>query len=670
MGFLAPWFLAGAALIGLPLYLHLLRRHTTTPQDFSSLMFFERRTQSSIRHRRFRYLLLLSLRIAALLLVALAFANPYVKRAAVAAAGDKQLLLVVDDSFSMRAGTGLADAKREALSVLASRNGSTRAQVAALGSRLQILTQPIQDSAVLRSAVAGIGPGDARSNFAELARALRSLSENAHAPIELHFFSDMQKSSMPASFAELSLPSNVSLILHPVAKSTQPNWAVESVRSPGRVWDTKKARVDATIAGYGTPAATRAVSLFINAKKVASQNVEVPASGRANVEFQSLDVPYGFSRCEVRIDGADALPADDTYRFSVQRSDPQPVLLVHEAGDTRSPVYFGSALGAAAESSFSFESLTVDRAAGVSLSRYAFVVLSDVGSLPSQLENDLVRYAQGGGGILIAAGTSAGHRPRIPVFGENVLATNDYSRDAARFLTAGEIDTSHPSLANSEHWSGAKFYYAVAVDPSNSRVVARLTDQTPLLLDKKVGEGHVLVLASGLDGLTNDLPTQPVFVPFVKQTALYLSGTADRGGSRVVDTNLELRTSKEQAVSVEVVEPAGHRPLSLQEAATAESYQLTSSGFYDVRLANGRRDLVAVNPDRRESDLEIVPGDDLALWRRNTGAAPQQAAAPVAESEPANLRSLWWYAMFLVLLAGLAESLVAGRYLSVQREEP
>src|ERR1700683_754256 len=168
MGFLTPWFLAGAALVGLPPYLHLLRRHTTTPQKFSSLMFFERRTQSSIRHRRFHYLLLLSLRLALLLLIALAFANPYFKRTAVAAAGDKQLLLVVDDSLSMRAGTRLVDAKREAESGLASRSGSTRAQVATLGSRLQVLTQPIQDSGALRAAVEGIEPGDSRSNFAEL----------------------------------------------------------------------------------------------------------------------------------------------------------------------------------------------------------------------------------------------------------------------------------------------------------------------------------------------------------------------------------------------------------------------------------------------------------------------------------------------------------------------
>ena len=675
MGFLAPWFLAGAALIGLPLYLHLLRRHTTTPHPFSSLMFFERRTQSSIRHRRLHYLLLLSLRLALLLLLALAFANPYIRRSGVAASGDKQILVVIDDSFSMRAGSRLDDAKREALSVLASRDESTRAQVASLGSRLQLLTQPIQDPAALRAAVESIQPSDSHATFAELARAIRSLGTATRAPIELHFFSDMQKTSMPTSFSELSLPAGVALVLHPVAKIAQPNWTVETVRAPARVWDTKEVRVDATIAGYLTPAATRTVSLVINGKKVGSQSVSVPAAGRANVEFQGLDVPYGFSRCEVRIDSADALSADDAYLFSVERSDPQPVLLLHDVADTRSAVYLGSALGSATESAFSLESRPVDRADGASLSRYAFVVLPDVASFPAQLENDLFRYVQGGGGVLVAAGTSVGHRSRVPVFGANVLAARDYSRDGEHFLAASETDTSHPVLANSEHWAGARFYYAVAVDPGDSRVIARLTDQTPLLLDRKIGEGHVLMLASGLDGLTNDLPTQPVFVPFVKQAALYLSGTQERGGSRLADSDLELRTSKDLAVSVEIVDPSGRRPLSLQQATTAESYPLTSSGFYDVRLANGRRDLVAVNPDRRESNLEPLPEEDLALWRgaganaANASQALHSGASP-APSEPAKPFSLWWYAMVLVLLAGLAESIVASRYLTAQREEP
>src|SRR5712692_1507596 len=107
MGLLAPWFLAGVAAVGVPIYLHLLRRHSTTPRPFSSLMFFEPRTQSSIRHRRLRYLALRSLRMGLLVLLALAFASPFVNRPAASVPSEKLVLLVIDRSFSMRAGTRL-----------------------------------------------------------------------------------------------------------------------------------------------------------------------------------------------------------------------------------------------------------------------------------------------------------------------------------------------------------------------------------------------------------------------------------------------------------------------------------------------------------------------------------------------------------------------------------
>src|SRR5271166_6419602 len=122
-------------------------------------MFFERRTQSSIKHRRLRYLLLLSLRLALLLLVTLAFANPFISRQGASAASDKLLLLAIDNSFSMRAGSRLADARREALSVLASRRPSERAQVMTLGSQVRVLTEPTQDPDALRAAVKSIEPG-------------------------------------------------------------------------------------------------------------------------------------------------------------------------------------------------------------------------------------------------------------------------------------------------------------------------------------------------------------------------------------------------------------------------------------------------------------------------------------------------------------------------------
>jgi Aerotolerance regulator N-terminal/von Willebrand factor type A domain len=670
MGFFSPWFLVGAAAVALPFYLHLLRRHTTTPHPFSSLMFFEQRTQSSIRHRRLRYLLLLAFRLAVLILLALAFSNPYIKRSVAGASGDKLMLLVIDNSFSMRAGSRLPDAKREAISVLGSRNASERVQVAALGSQLHVMTQPIQDPAVLRQAIDSIDPGDSRNNFSELARAVRSIQESTHSPIELHLFSDMQKTDMPASFAEMAPPANVSLVLHSVAKGAEPNWAVESVQAPSQVWDPKKAHVEAVIAGYHTSAASRTASLVVNGKVVDSRKVDVPAGGRATVDFQTLNVPYGLSRCEVRIDSADSLPADDSYLFAVERSDPQPVLFVHESSDSRSPLFFGGALASAEEASFTLDSVAAERLSGITFSKYAFVVLSDVVSLPPQFENDLARYVRGGGSVLIAAGTSAAHGGRIPILDDNVIAGRDYSRDGERFLTVAETDSSHPSMRGSEGWAGVRFYYAVAVDPSDARVIARLSDQTPLLLDKKIGEGHALLFASGLDNLTNDFPVQPVFVPFVKQVARYLSGTEDLNGSRLVDSFLELRTAKDQAVSVEVIDPAGHRPLSLKEAASAQSYQLTSAGFYSVRLANGTQDLVGVNADRRESNLEPIPDDVLALWSGKSSAGSQQMAAAAAQQDRENRESLWWYAMLLVLVAAVGESLLASRYLVTQAEKP
>jgi hypothetical protein len=103
VGFLAPWFLAGLAAIGLPLWIHLLRQYRSTPHPFSSLMFFEQRTQSSIKHRRLRYLLLLSLRVLLLLLIALTFANPFVTRTSVGASGRKMLIIgVIPVQYALR----------------------------------------------------------------------------------------------------------------------------------------------------------------------------------------------------------------------------------------------------------------------------------------------------------------------------------------------------------------------------------------------------------------------------------------------------------------------------------------------------------------------------------------------------------------------------------------
>ena len=668
MGLFAPWFLAGLAGVALPVYLHLLKKQTATPKRVSSLMLFESRTQSSTRHRRLRYYLLLSLRLAVLLLLILAFANPFINRNAAALSSARLVLVVVDNSFSMRAGTRLADAKQAAMEVLAGK-GAARAQVAAFGSHLRFMTQIIEDQGALRAAVQAIEPGDGHGNFGELARAVRALAASVHTPIELHLVSDMQRSELAAAFADMALPANVKLVPHAVATKGQPNWTVESVDAPGQVWgkDAKPVHVRAVVAGFGTPAAQRTVSLVVNGKVTSTKPVAVPANGRATVEFPALEAPYGFNRCEVKIDSADGFSADDLRRFAVERSDPQKVLLVHNYGDSRSPLYIGAALSAAAQSAFVVESIDANEAADRKASNYAFVILSDLNSVPSLLENSLAEYVRSGGSLLIAAGTSAGSRLRIPIMDARIAETRDYSRIPDRYLAVGSSDSSFPGVAKADAWEGVRFFYAVNVDPGDARVIVRLGDQTPLLLEKRLGEGRILLLTSGLDNLTNDFPLHPSFVPFIEQTARYLAGSERRGGARTVDDFLELRNARERAQGVEITDPEGNRPLTLKEAASAQSFQLTEAGYYQLRLANGRQDEVGVNPDPKESNLEVIPADVLALWQGKGGAADESAAGTAAVHKTPE--SFWWYVMLLLFIAAIAESVLASRYLDTQREE-
>ena len=177
-------------------------------------MFFERGTQSSTKHRRLRYYLLFALRFALLLLIVLAFANPFLRRPATDATG-RLLLIVVDDSFSMRGRHPLRRRQAAGPRPAPSQTHAQQARIVSLGGQLGILTQPTADPDQLRTALDSITPPTAHASFGELGRGIRTLAESVLTPIDLHLFSDMQRTAMPANFADLGLPANVTLLLHP-----------------------------------------------------------------------------------------------------------------------------------------------------------------------------------------------------------------------------------------------------------------------------------------------------------------------------------------------------------------------------------------------------------------------------------------------------------------------
>jgi hypothetical protein len=146
-----------------------------------------------------------------------------------------------------------------------------------------------------------------------------------------------------------------------------------------------------------------------------------------------------------------------------------------------------------------------------------------------------------------------------------------------------------------------------------------------------------------------------------------LSNEQGRVASVAVDSYIELRSAKEQGATVELIDPDGKRPLSLKEASSAASFRAAREGFYEVHRASGRQEMVAVHADRRESDLASIPQETLELWR-NTGRSASASPASATGEQQAKPWSLWRYALLLVLITAVVESIIASRYLSVDKQ--
>ena len=235
--------------------------------------------------------------------------------------------------------------------------------------------------------------------------------------------------------------------------------------------------------------------------------------------------------------------------FSVERSDPRRVLFIHEANDSRSPLYFRSALASAAEGAFALETAAWTRRRTRSLPNMLSSFCPTCCLCPPALEAEPARLCtrrgkrpdRAGylGGTAATHSRSCGEHPgRRTITPTLRPALPDGGRSRPHATPRSPSPTAGPNV---------EFYFAVAADTTGARVVARLTDGTPLLVEKKLSEGRVLLFTSGLDNLTNDFPLHPIFVPFVEQTARYLSGMEQRSGSRVVDSFFELRSDKDRA---------------------------------------------------------------------------------------------------------------------------
>ncbi len=393
-------------------------------------MFFERRTQSSIKHRRLRYLLLLSLRVALLLLIALAFANPFVSRVGGPAGGRKMLVIAVDNSFSMRYGDHLARAKQQALNAV-SQSASGRARPSA-GHRL---ARAFPDAAGGggRSAQ-GRHPIHPALRRTELLWRVRARAADHRAILAHSARSALRRATcrnrrLPPAFADLRLGSDTNLIFHSVADSKEPNWMVESVTAPAKIYDPKKVRVQAVIAGIGTDG--HQAHRFAGAgwqgarKQIRGCSRQRPRLGRVSVARIAARLPQRRDPHRTRRLAARRRP----FRF---RDRTRPIR-------TRCcfcipPARIATSCTIAPRSNRSPKPASLSSRWPWSrppISRFPstpswFFPTSD--RMPPGLENSLRAYVAGGGSLLVALGPHSAALTHVPVSNEAIQGSSYASR--------------------------------------------------------------------------------------------------------------------------------------------------------------------------------------------------------------------------------------------------
>ncbi|MES3032513.1 MAG: VWA domain-containing protein [Gemmatimonadota bacterium] len=682
MPLLAPLFLLGLAAIAVPLLVHLVQREKRDPIAFPSLMFLERTKAPFTARRHLRDPLLFLLRALAVLLLVLAFARPVFGRRAQAGGLDqrrRELVVLVDRSFSMRIGDRWARARAVTDSVIASLAPGDRLTLVAFDRRAQALTPSTGDAAQLRAALATLAPTDESTRLAPAVAVAQQRLAASDAPRKvLVVVSDFQRSAWDLTDDARLAPGTT---VTPIDVASPAPLADRSVRSvdvrPERGEGPSQVTVTARLANSGAATRGVVVRLEVGGRVLEERSVDLPRDGGTSVTFAAVPMPPEPVAARVVL-AADALTGDDAFHFLLQQPPELRVLVIEGRGGP----FLSRALAIGDAPRFDVVARSPSRATATDLSGRALVVLAD-GAFPTTIgAAQLVRFVEQGGGLITALGEPSTARGWPAAADALVPGAIQAATDRldSRGAVLGALDQRHPALAllsgaRAGDLTAARFDRYRAID-TTAGVLARFDDGVPALTEHAVGRGRVLTFASSLDGTWNDLPRQPAFLPLVQQLARYAASWRDTPrsleiGASVRPTDLA-GSSAESVTRWSATAPSGARS-SVGGDDAPSALELTEAGVHQLRPGGspGARPLL-VAANIAPAELDFASFDVLRLTTALTAApgAPGTNAAVAADETAADRearQSAWWYLLLAAVLLLMAESIVARRTVSTAR---
>jgi len=727
LSFASPALLYGLAAVSVPIVIHLLFKARKQTIIFSSIRFVLESAVRKSSRIRFKELLLLLLRIAMFAAIVLAFTKPFRQSAAERAAAlgaPTDAVFVLDDSFSMaydEAGTTrFAGAQKAALAEIHALRAGDRAALMRATPGHSVVVKLTPNFNTVARAVQEMKVSNRSSRFAEaLGRAAAVLDESRAERRVIFFISDFQKCAWPGFRHALDdLPEEMVFRPMPVTRESRPNFAVLAVGTSRWGWvQGQPLQVVAKVANY-SPSGRRDLSAWLNldGRKVLERVFEIGPREIKEVQFNvgalaqrtagSSASPSVAHKREVfgsvRISANDRLPIDDQCFFRLAATEPIRVLCVEETVSDvpyfQETYYLRTALDPSTENRpgprlVAPKLVAVPELDKEELAAFQVIILANVSGLSEPQSQRLDQYVRWGGGLLVFLGdrtepTIYNHRLYREGTGPLPACLGDVANTLeGEFWHIAKFDRSHfvfrPFLGrDSGDVSLPRFESVFSIDevaPENAHSLADLDDGSPVLLEKQLGKGRVLLFASTCDAEWTNFPKKKVYLPFVHQMVRYLArrekprrteGTRVGEAVRLDADSLGAERAlivlgpdgKEIRISLPTV---GAGPASPTGVVSFKNTR--QPGIYTVRSDDSKERArhFAVHLDTVESDLAIAKREELEEIakgkKREERLLAKTAERVRIEREGEGERDLW-RALFIGALAlMLFELLVANR---------
>jgi hypothetical protein len=626
LSFLSPWFLIGAAAAVVPIVLHLLKREPEPRVRFAAVRLLKQAPVEYTERRRVRELLLLALRVAALVLFALAFARPFVP-SGTAVRSAAVTIVALDTSSSMSAPGVFERARQLARTAIDQAPAGNLVGVVTFADLPNLAARAAADRALARSAIDAALPGFGATRYrGALSAAVQAFGGR---PGTIVVVTDLQESGWDAG-DRASVPDSARIEIADVGPAP-PNLAVTAIRSVG-------ARIVASVQNSGDAAQTTRARLTVDDKLAADREVTVGPHASGDVEFPGPSNGAVPAKAAVAIDDEAGIPADNVRYAVLGGGRGSAILIVTATGDPgREAFYVQQALLAATASGDSYQVTGIDPAHlstwdAARLMPHDAVMLLSTRGLERRGREALAAYSRAGGGLLIAVGPDIDGDVVGDVLGVDTplrIASGDARREDRSLAPA---DVRHPifqSFGGGAATLGlVRFHTVPHIEGAGCQAIARFTTGETALLDCSAGDGRALVLASDLNNRWSDFPLHATFVPFLHEAIRYLaSGRTQERDYLIGDA------------------PAGIPP---------------TPGIAAIRGPAPRFRQVAVNVDPRESDparLSVVDFEAAVTRLKEAGAIESTVEARQQEDR----QHLWRYALGFMIAVLVIESLVASR---------